>query len=76
MARVRVYLHLCIRHTCLSKFTLSVFYKFIKEIGLVKQSFRGLGQTHNTEPQSTGVPDYLVANRLGDEVTTLLDTDV
>jgi integrase len=51
-----------------------IFEKFLKELGLSKRPFHALRHTCATELLSDGLPDYLVAKRLGDGVATVLNT--
>jgi integrase len=46
----------------------------ILELGLRSEPFHALRHTHATELLRAGYPPYIVAKRLGDEVTTVLKT--
>jgi integrase len=52
----------------------AVFKKMILELGLRSEPFHALRHTHATELLRAGYPPYIVAKRLGDEVTTVLKT--
>jgi len=52
----------------------SIFRTIIKRAGLNAVPFHSLRHTHATELLRNGIPPYIVAQRLGDEVQTILNT--